>query len=109
MPNGRELPDDVKSDAAIQDGKCYVSGEQGRAADPSSPHSATYASRIAAAPPGPVSVIGRQTGDTLAAYSTPSGGTMELLYVGATTGQGDDRLEQQQIPGSPGSFAASGS
>jgi hypothetical protein len=77
------LPKAMQKDTAIADGKCYVSGTQGRAADPADPQVGDVRVALATAPPGPVSVIGEQTGTTLAAYTTPSGGQVELLYVGA--------------------------
>lgn len=77
------LPEAMQADAVIADGKCYVAGRAGRGVDPDHPQTGDVRVTLAAAPPGPVSVIDRQAAATIAAYSTPSGGSVELLYVGA--------------------------
>lgn len=78
-----QLPDAMQKDAAISDGKCYVSGDAGRTIDPGNPKIGDVRVTLAAAAPGPVSVIGRQTNASISGYTTPSGGNVELLYVGA--------------------------
>ncbi|HEY2584739.1 MAG TPA: TMEM43 family protein [Tepidisphaeraceae bacterium] len=54
------------------------------------------ANMLTEAPPGPVCVIGEQTGGTVAAYTTPSGGSIELLRVGAHPATEMIATEQQR-------------
>jgi len=82
-PERSQLPDAMQKDSTILDGKCYVAGDPGRTVEAPSPHIGDVRVTLESAPPGPVSVIGRQAGATIASYGTPSGGAVELLYVGA--------------------------
>jgi hypothetical protein len=78
-----QFPDAMQKDAATLDGKCYLAGDPNRPVDAQSPQIGDVRVSLQSAPPGPVSVIGRQTGATLSSYATPSGGAIELLYVGS--------------------------
>jgi hypothetical protein len=92
----KQLPEAMQKDSAVVDGKCYVAGQPGRVADPANPEVGDVRVAPAAAPPGPVRVIGAQAGSSVAAYTTPSGGQVELLYVGAHPAKEMIATEQQR-------------
>jgi hypothetical protein len=77
------LPADLKSDATISDGVCYVSGQTGKTIAPSDPTIGDLKISEKLAPPGPVSVIARQAGNSLDPYPARVGGKIALLYVGS--------------------------
>jgi hypothetical protein len=80
--NLEQLPHDLQGDAAISNGLCYISGQSRRTVNPGEPQIGDLKVSVNLAPPGPVSVVARQTGNSLDGYPTRAGGTLELLYVG---------------------------
>jgi hypothetical protein len=81
--NLASLPSDLKADAKISDGYCFVSGRADHSPDPTAPQIGDIRVAEQVVKPGPVSVIARQTGDTVSAYTTRNGQQLELLHTGA--------------------------
>ena len=80
--NRQKLPDELKSDSVLTDGFYYISGQNGRMVDPQQPQIGDLQVAIESVAPGPVSVIAKQTGNTVAPYPTRSGKDLQLLYTG---------------------------
>jgi len=78
-----QLAPDLRNDSIISDGICYLSRKAGTPIDPNNPQVGDIRLSLQAVLPGLVSVIARQTGDSVSAYPTRAGGQIELLYLGA--------------------------
>jgi hypothetical protein len=87
------LPSDIRDDAAASDGSLYFANETGGKPDPADPKIGDLKVTFTSAPPGPVSVIARQTSSTLSAYPTQNG-ALQLLYTG--THSADEMFKAEQ-------------
>jgi len=87
------LPSEVRDDAVASDGLLYFANETGSKPDPAAPKIGDLKVTMSAAPPGPVSVIARQTSSTLSAYPAKDG-SLQLLYTG--THSADEMFKAEQ-------------
>ena len=83
------LPAPLRSKARVLDGIIYLG------ADPASPQVGDVRITFSAAKPTDVSVVARQSGNTLEPYHTKAGGTIGLLQAGAVTASAMFQQAQQ--------------
>jgi hypothetical protein len=80
QPEG--LPSDIRQDAKLSGGLCYVGGRTGQMAMPEDPVIGDLKITLRVVKPGPVSVIAKQADKTVTAYTASNGKTLELLSIG---------------------------
>jgi Na+-transporting methylmalonyl-CoA/oxaloacetate decarboxylase gamma subunit len=75
------LPAELRYGSRLQEGGVYVG------LDPSHPEVGDLRIRFAYVPPGPVSVVAQQVGDSFSPYATSAGGTIELVRSGVASAE----------------------
>lgn len=83
------LPAEIRYESRLQDGGVYVGW------DPSQPEVGDLRIRFAYVPPGPVSVVAQQIGDSFSPYPTAAGGTIDLVRSGVASAEAMFKAAQQ--------------
>lgn len=81
LPAREALPEEIRDRSHLRDDLIYVGS------DPSSPEVGDLRIRFAYVPPGPVSLVAQQVGDTFSRYPTTAGGTIELVRSGVASAE----------------------
>ncbi len=90
-----ELTSDLKDDSTVADQALYISGNRGSWPDAKSPRVGDVRVTFKAAAPGPVTVMARQSGRTLAPFDT-SNGPLFILHTGTETAAQLIHAEQEK-------------
>lgn len=81
VPARDALPEEVRDRSHLRDDLIYVGS------DPSSPEVGDLRIRFAYVPPGPVSLVAQQVGDSFSPYPTSAGDTIELVRSGVASAE----------------------
>ena len=81
VPARDALPDEIRDRSHLRDDLIYVGS------DLASPEVGDLRIRFAYVPPGPVSLVAQQVGDSFSPYPTEAGGTIELVRSGVASAE----------------------